>query len=57
MEELSKKEKVLMDMDDSEVIAGWGGAGHKGNNGYGKNAIKHFKNKKRKIKLIITGAN
>ena len=38
MEGLSKKEKALMDMDNSVVIAG--GRGIRGLNGNGKNTIK-----------------
>ena len=38
MEGLNKKEKGLMDMDSSVVIAGW--KGYKGINGNGNNTIK-----------------
>ena len=39
MEGLNRKEKGLMDMDNSVVIAGEGGI--KGKNGNGKNTIKN----------------
>ena len=41
MKGLSKKEKGLMDMDNSVVIVECRGWGERGLNGYGKNTMKN----------------